>query len=244
MSRGMRYVGGIAVLVFAAVGVLQAEQMVCNANADMIASETHGSPSPTFGPWAIQSADPLVTANIAAGVPGVSGWGSDVNGGGIDIADPYVLVNTTGGAFADAWVNIAKDEIDFHPSASYAILTWTAPAAGTIDLSATYRSATNDLTQSANVYILHHKIVDNSYLHLLDGYIEGSSAPTVASHLTNIQVAMGDAILFDVGAPSTNYTWIGFSGSITLTTVPEPSSVAILSLALIGMLAYAWRKRR
>jgi hypothetical protein len=36
----------------------------------------------------------------------------------------------------------------------------------------------------------------------------------------------------------------GVSQSITLTTAPEPSSIAILVSALLGLLAYAWRKRR
>ena len=51
---------------------------------------------------------------------------------------------------------------------------------------------------------------------------------------------------------SFQYFWIGKSGypenrywdNLTITTVPEPSTLALLSVSLVSLLAYAWRKRK
>jgi len=32
--------------------------------------------------------------------------------------------------------------------------------------------------------------------------------------------------------------------SVTTASIPEPSSIALLTSAIVGLLAYAWRKRR
>ena len=57
---------------------------------------------------------------------------------------------------------------------------------------------------------------------------------------SDLTVAMGDTIDFvshmDKGEQLT--------ATITETTVPEPSTLVLLALGLIGLLAYAWRKRR
>ena len=52
----------------------------------------------------------------------------------------------------------------------------------------------------------------------------------------------GDRYL-GIGKPAGNKTTIWFD-NLSLNSVPEPSSLAILASAIVGLLAYAWRKRR
>lgn len=44
------------------------------------------------------------------------------------------------------------------------------------------------------------------------------------------------------GTPQ-SWGWCGL-GSVTVSSVPEPSTIALLATGLIGLLAYAWRKRK
>ena len=83
----------------------------------------------------------------------------------------------------------------------------------------------------------HPQLFGESYSALLN-----STTTSLTSNLTGISVAVGDIITLDIGSYGDNATdYVGVFHTITY--VPEPSSMAILGWALVGMLAYAWRKR-
>jgi hypothetical protein len=244
MSRRMSLVWCVvaAVLVFASAGASRAEQMVYNANTDMVASETSGSPSPTFGQWTIGWADPLTLSGLV--VIGdrptykLSGWGQADAGWA-----PYIYVNSLGGTNTLLpSMTPAKDEIGVHPGDGltggyYAFINWTAPRAGMVNIATTFESISNGTSATADVYIM------KNYSWLVNGNIHAGN-PTLAYNLTAIPVAANDIITVDVGngADGNGSDHVGVFHAITY--VPEPSSMAILGSALIGMLAYAWRKNK
>ena len=49
------------------------------------------------------------------------------------------------------------------------------------------------------------------------------------------------SVLRTAGGSPTNYD---YQGNLVLTPIPEPSTLTLLSIAAIGLLAYAWRRRR
>ncbi len=57
-------------------------------------------------------------------------------------------------------------------------------------------------------------------------------------------VAFGDYVL-NIGARSGGVAaFTGYIDNLTISTIPEPSTLLILASGLIGLLAYAWRKHR
>lgn len=232
------------VLVLGLAVSAQASSIVYDVNAAMLASESSAHPSATFGQWAIQWADPgdVTTATVALGdSTSVSGWG-----GGNTASDAYIYINRTGAQYNNGTIDLGPTEMGFHSSSNRSsILTWTAPSAGTINIAATYRNlyaSTTSLFTTGSVYVLTPNGT-GGYSQLFYSYLSaGNTAANV--NLTGVAVTANQKILFDVGHLGTDFDAVGFTGAITFSAVPEPSSIAIVGSALIGLLAYAWRKRR
>ena len=233
------------VAVLSSVGAAQADSTVYNANADMIASEAGGSPSGTFGPWTIGWADPLTlpaTAPIGdRATYSVSGWGRADNSDAT-----YVCVNSLGAANESlSALTLAKDEMVFHPgnlyveSDGYAVLNWTAPRSGTININTAFRNASTGPAATSAVFVgkNYSWLYGQNYSAVLD-----STTTSLSCNLTGISVAAGDIITVDVGSYTDNVgDYVGVFHTITY--VPEPASLAMLVTATAGLLCYAWRKR-
>jgi hypothetical protein len=81
---------------------------------------------------------------------------------------------------------------------------------------------------------------------LASGTITGTSP--VNGSLTNISVASGAMLYFQVGpnykGGSTDNYYDENICNLTVTSTPEPSAMMLLASGLVGLLCYAWRKRR
>lgn len=155
-------------------------------------------------------------------------------------SDPCVTYNPTTETITDlnggthAWGNItwAPHEVALSPSMGPCVVRWTAPEAGTVDWSAALMGV-QEVNIPANAYILHNAATLDSI---------GNVAYNVSSSLSgsNLAVAAGDTI--DFVLTGDKLTQLG--ASITLTTVPEPSTLVLVATCLLGLLCYAWRKRK
>jgi hypothetical protein len=78
-------------------------------------------------------------------------------------------------------------------------------------------------------------------------FVEGglASAPVVTGsnyvHFQNV-TAVGSQIV--IGVTDGGLEWGGFNGLQVMESVPEPCTLIMLATGLVGLLAYAWRKRK
>jgi hypothetical protein len=73
-----------------------------------------------------------------------------------------------------------------------------------------------------------------------DGAVGTRSVTCTATKYLNA----GDTFMFTMQNTTSNMSWIGTALTVQTTTAPEPSSIMLVVSGLIGLLAYAWRKRR
>jgi hypothetical protein len=170
------------------------------------------------------------TTSTWASARGFTGW---VPATPLGCTDPGIIKNTSGASQTYAGITWAPGQLSLDPNSS-AITTvrWTAPAAGTYKIDAVFTQLQGTAEQGAEVYIKG----DKAFSQMLAG--TGSTANySNASQL----LAAGDQVIF--GAPGNgNGLVVGLSGTISL--VPEPGTLVLLSTCLLGLLAYAWRKRK
>lgn len=129
------------------------------------------------------------------------------------------------------------DELAFHPgwNDEYSIIRWTAPFAGTADVTGEFAGAHwNDKV----VYVYHNS---NELLKaVLPGY-------AVATLNRPISVAAGDAIDFAIGKVAYDNaagTTTAVAATIDFTPVPEPSTRGLLGTAALGLLGFMSLRRK
>jgi hypothetical protein len=192
--------GTVASLCFCA-GASPPTKTTYNANMEMLASETGGAPSAVFGQWSIGYFTADGTDFQPAGAPignaSVSGWGV---GGAQE--SPYVWINKTGDAYSNGIsIQTAKNAVGFHPgpNAEYAVLRWTAPKAGRVDIVTTFSNAVFNGTATTDVHV-----ILNQAKHLADGEIK-EGTPSVDASKSNVQVMANDTIDLLVGTGANGY---------------------------------------
>jgi hypothetical protein len=117
------------------------------------------------------------------------------------------------------------------------IIRWQAPQAGTVDISATF----TDMGPTSSMAFF----IDGAGTVLMAATT--TSTGVTYSNLSNPanakNVNAGDYVYFATSGSAGYGSVTQFSATITLTTVPEPSAMALGVLGLVGFLAYGWRKR-
>lgn len=176
-----------------------------------------------------------------------------------------------GGAVPGVWVTmadvpsgllgdeaVAAQTMVLHPGmdATCSIVEWTAPAAGYYSVSAIWNNINTFSKDAVGSDVDYNPGVDvHTYLNgasIYDGFTSKYNATGAATmSARTLSLAAGDKLDFIVSP-------LGLSGTIdglyplafdmttfnaTISTVPEPSTLALFGSALIGLLVYAWRRK-
>ena len=132
-------------------------------------------------------------------------------------------------------VLVQPGQLVFHPGpgGEFGIIRFTAPEAGTFELSTAFSGLDFVGPTSTDVHVL----LNGSAI--FNGTIEGYGGSSGLSFSKTLTLAMGDTLDFAVGY-GTNHDYAFDSTAInaTLSSVPEPSSMALM---LIGGLTLATR---
>lgn len=188
------------------------------------------------------------TAGQNSGYALLDRWGGNGDG---PLGDGWTLASS-----ADYWKNelVMQDtatnhELVLHPfqdagkGIDYAAtVAWRSPITGTVNanFSVTDRNGGGGDGVEYSLYkngaaagtTLAHGYVDNGP--------DWTSGPVTAN---GISVAAGDTLYLQIGARgSYGYDLTGVSFSVT--AVPEPTAMMLLGSGVIGLMAYAWRRRK
>jgi hypothetical protein len=218
----------------------QATTITYNAATDFSASS---NPNGVWSYGTISSSVPFsafTTGRTWVGrspsLPGIDGWDNGIVG--VDAGyDPSVTHNSTTGsisAFGFTWPEnaLALDSYGSSENSGYPDVRWTAPTARVIDISATFTDIRDVPGDFATAYV---RVNGGGFQSL--GL---ANSTDISWSNTGMEVLAGDTIDFlAVGATVTM-----LQATISQTVVPEPSSMVLLAASLLGLLAYAWRKRR
>ena len=248
--------------IFACVGVVVLLSSVCALNAavynltgvggDMYVAETSGPAGNTFGPWSLGNrtlaqgyASAAINLNPVHYTPdpnfGLNGWAV---AGGL----PGVFVNTN----AAPTSNILPGEVATHPGGGgeMSVARWTAPSAGLATAALSFWQPGTAADQSSvdfHVVLNGVSLFDQlSYGNVYDA-TQGAPGGVWSYALPSTLVAPGDVLDFVAGyggdASHAGDINALLNFSVTLGPVPEPSTLVLVFMGLLGLLAYAWRKR-
>ena len=221
---------------------------IWDAGTDMYNSFVPGPATNPNGPWSYGTAVDT-SGTITSFSTTDAGMGNQMFWNGVDgygsTAMPMIAVNTNSVALNEGgtWTfNLAPKEIAMQPgnSGSNSVsVRWTAPAAGTYNVAATWTNIANGGGDGVDA------ILAQNGTSLFSALVHTTSSTTEAYATTSktLTLAEGDTLDFLVDR-LTNYNGDSMSLDATVTSAPEPSAMVLLAAALLSLLAYAWRKRR
>lgn len=157
---------------------------------------------------------------------GAQFWGADANGDPpLDFYNPTAsTIQTSATAF------LAPGQSAFHPgpNGEYSVYRFTAPATGVYALIGAFVA----IDQHPTTTDIHILLDDVS---IFDGNLNSSNSGT--TYATNLALTGGDTLDFAVGFGNGDYSFdsTGIDAKLT-TSVPEPSTIALLTLGAIGLL--------
>ena len=151
---------------------------------------------------------------------------------------PRIMYNP-GATFTGGTVYFEAGKIVFGPNRGIPVLRWTAPSAGTVNVSAVFTNVQTDQTMGGvSIYVGSSR----AYFQEPGGGYETS----YTASLTDVVVAAGTAIDFvvDSGWNGTASSYLGNTQvEAELVLVPEPDEWATLSSGLCALLGLTARKR-
>jgi len=177
-------------------------------------------------------------ANAGVGVFGdpnsnIGAW-SMVTGGA-----PVAFKNTSGATqVVSGSISLAAGQFALHPGSlgEFAIARWTASTAGGVLLSALF-SGQDTVGTTTDVHVLLNGVS------VFNGLINGFGS--LSSFASTLSVSSGSTIDFAVGYGSNATYWndsTGLSASLSTTPIPEPSTLLLFGIALVGFAGTQRRK--
>jgi hypothetical protein len=151
------------------------------------------------------------------------------------------LFNGTGPLFAHSTISAPSNSVNLHPgpSGELAVARWTAPAAGTYQISGAFRG--NDTGggtgpgTTTDVHVLRNDAA------IFNGAINQFGATQAFSQ--TLFLAAGDRVDFAVGTGGNGFFNDSTGLSAIISAVPEPSSYALL-IAGLGVMTFIANRRR
>jgi hypothetical protein len=222
------------ILPFAATLVLVATGAAHAASFDAVSdfSLTNGNPN---GAWSYFAGGSLMstTSTACEGVTGLSCW----NNGGTHPDLAIVAKNVTGSSLGGVpvIVTVPSDHLDLAPQDIASVMVrWTASAGGTYAISGDFLGLA--LNEQAHSVAVDKNGVSLFTLANIDS--QGQSDPFA----TTLALAAGDTLDFIVntGPGDTNQTGDGPDDldtglAVTIASVPEPATLALLATGLLGV---------
>lgn len=199
------------------------------------ASGDFSSSSNPNGAWSYLEGNVAYTATETLG--GLTGW-YDAAGSS---AVPAVLGNTTGAATTFGTLTVQTNELLVHPwidnsgNPVDSIVRWTAPAAGTYDITGFFQRIDN--TVGAGDGVTFDLLAGGTSL--TSGAI-GSSNYNAQTFSYVETLAAGQSVDFAVG-PGSNFFYDSTGLNATISTVPEPLTAGLL---FTGLATMAMTRRR
>jgi hypothetical protein len=231
----------IAALVLGMGVCAQASLITYDATADLYADVALAVPQNPHGVWSYgyrgaTNATDLTKLDFLD----TGGWNAGFFYGGQN-AVPAVWINDTGTTqHFDGYLPITTDLVYLHPggvNAGVAVLRWTAPEAGIVDISALFSTSSTSATVGASL------VKDG--MAITSGSIVGGTTNTFDASMSGLAVIAGTKLDFCIDDGGNGYGNDMSSLDLTVTlSIPEPATLSLLALGAIGLVVYAWRKRR
>jgi hypothetical protein len=123
-----------------------------------------------------------------------------------------------------------------------AVAAWLSPITGTVDVSFKITDTHSPGSGNGQTYAL----FQTGGLTPLTSGTNAAGGNTGTLSVSGVSVATGDLLYFQIGPKDGNYTadWSQFDTLTVTQAVPEPSTIVLLASGVLGLLAYAWRRRR
>jgi hypothetical protein len=239
--RRLRNVRSAELLAFGAIVVFA----VCVADAQVYDAAAQFDPANNpSGPWSYggrEGADstaftPLTPYAYPGAPAGMCFWASDWPGGNFGgIAKNMTDTTLVYGYYNNVITPPGAMTMAPGPGTRGSVLRWTAPAAGVYSISADFLGTDTQGTTSD----VHVEFNGTSlYSDYINGYQDGKSYSGVANINAGdiLDVFVGNGVN---GNEISDTTRVAF----TITVVPEPSTIVLLSVGVISLIAYVWRRQ-
>jgi hypothetical protein len=173
-----------------------------------------------------------VSTNTYAGT-GLGGWLTTLAPDG----SPLVLHNGTGSEITLGNSTFEPGQLALGPGQNlqYSVLRWTAPSSGAFNIFASF-SGLSALGDTSDVYILHDGVS------IFDANVTGTHLPKAYSGSQTITA--GDTIDFVVGVGSDGNYDEDLTSLTASIAVPEPGTLGLVGISLIGLLSFRFLKRK
>ena len=254
--RGLTFLTCVGAAVLLSAGALSASVYdLSGVGGDMYVNETTGPGTNPFGAWSLgyRTLAQGINSDAFTAMPdhqvpdpnfNLRGWGVNANTAGL----PGIYVNT------NSWVvsNAQPGDILVHPGeqGQMTVARWTAPERGYITTTTTFRKITPDTAGAVDIHVVLDgvSVFDHYSYGLPYDATHGSDAngvytftlPSVhmyAGYTLDVVVGYGADQIFNNDATIITH-------SLTFSPVPEPGTLILAIMGLLGWLAYAWHKRK